>query len=163
MLPTTTAYARNAIFSGLWPDEIAKKYPDYWVHDDEEGKKNNFEKDLFQKLLNRKGLDYKFSYNKVFNSDHGENVISKLSNYYKNDINLIVFNFIDMLSHARTDQRMIKELAKDEAAYRSITKSWFEHSSLKKLLTELSNSNAKVVITTAVSYTHLTLPTTSRV
>ena len=148
MLPTTTSYARNAIFSGLWPDEIVKKYPEYWKHEDEDEGKNNHERDLFEKLLERKKLNLKYSYNKVFNSEHGQNVISKLKGYLQNDINLIVYNFIDMMSHARTDLRMIKELAKDESAYRSITKSWFEHSSLYKLIQELSNTNAKVVITT---------------
>ena len=148
MLPTTTAYCRNAIFSGLWPLDIAKKYPEYWSYDDEDEGKNNHERDLFEELLKRNKLDYKISYNKVFNAEHGENVISKLKGYMKNDINLLVYNFIDMMSHARTDLRMIKELARDEAAYRSITKSWFEHSSLFKLIKELSETNAKVVITT---------------
>lgn len=148
MLPTTTAYARNAIFSGMWPSEIAKKYPKEWVWDDEEGGFNNSEKTHFENLLTRKKLAHRFSYNKVFNSEHGLQVISKLAQYMENDINLLVFNFIDMLSHARTDLRMIKELAKDETAYRSITKSWFENSSLFSLLKQLSDTNAKVIITT---------------
>lgn len=148
MLPTTTSYARNAIFSGLWPIDIQKKYPKFWISDEDDEGKNQYEKELFEMLLHRKKLNYNFSFNKIFNSEHGENVLSQFKNLMKNDINLLVFNFVDMMSHARTDLRMIKELSKDEASYRSITKSWFENSELFKLIKELGNTNAKVILTT---------------
>ncbi len=158
MLPTTTAYSRNAIFSGLWPLEISKKYPKFWTSEEDDEGKNQYEKELFEMLLHRNKLDHKFSFNKIFNSEHGENILSQLKNLLKNDINLLVFNFIDMMSHARTDLRMIKELAKDEAAYRSITKSWFEHSELFRLIKELSKTNAKVIITTDHGMTRVNKP-----
>jgi DNA-binding response OmpR family regulator len=158
MLPTTTSYARNAIFSGLWPLEIAQKYPSFWITDEDDEGKNNHERDLFEMLLHRKKIKAKFSYNKIFNADHGENVLSQFKNLMKNDINLLVYNFVDMLSHARTDLRMIKELSKDEAAYRSIAKSWFEHSELFKLIKELSYTNAKVVLTTDHGMTRVNKP-----
>lgn len=158
MLPTTTAYSRNAIFSGLWPLDISKKYPKYWTSEEDDESKNQYEKELFEMLLHRNKLDYKFSFNKIFNSDHGENVLSQFKNLMQNDINLLVFNFVDMMSHARTDLRMIKELAKDEAAYRSITKSWFEHSELFRLIKELSKTNAKVIITTDHGMTRVNRP-----
>ncbi|MFY0601895.1 MAG: PglZ domain-containing protein [Cyclobacteriaceae bacterium] len=148
ILPTTTAYARNALFSGMLPKDIARKFPDLWTSEDEEGGKNKFEKELLEKNLNKERLDIKFSYNKIIKAQEGKQLVEGANNLLKNDLNAIVFNFVDMLSHARTDMAMIRELAPDESGYRSLTKSWFGHSSLYDLLKFLSQKDVKVVITT---------------
>lgn len=151
ILPTTTAYARNSLFAGLTPLDIQKYHPDYWVGDDEEGLKNNFEKELLISNLKRNKLNnIKVSYNKIIHNSQGRNLVDNFNNLMHNHLNAIVFNFVDMLSHARTDTEMIRELAPDEAAYRSITKSWFEHSPLLELLKKIASANPKclTIITT---------------
>ena len=148
MLPTATQYARNAMFAGLKPLQIAEMFPDLWSPEEEEGGKNEYERELVQTLFKRYRRDVKFSFNKVFNDFHGKKILQNLKNYLKNDLNIIVYNFVDILSHAKTDMQMIRELAKDESAYRSLTLTWFEHSALLELIKELSNKNVKVIITT---------------
>ena len=148
LLPTTTAYSRNSIFSGLTPLQMSKKYPELWKYDDEKGGKNNHEKDFFEKLIQRNKLDIKWSYNKVLNMDFGKSLVNSFNNLLNNKLNLIVYNFVDMLSHARTDMEVIKELASDESAYRALTKTWFEHSPLNELLKKIANSGSKLIITT---------------
>ncbi len=148
ILPTTTAYARNAIFSGLMPSEMAKTNPDLWVGEDEEEGKNNFEDEFLAKQLRRNNLQVKMSYHKIKNLEEGRDLADSINNLYQNDLNVIVYNFVDMLSHARTDMAMVRELAPDESAYRSITKSWFLHSPLIEIIRKLSEKNVKVVITT---------------
>jgi len=130
ILPTTTAYARNAIFSGMLPSEMAKTNPDLWVGEDEDDGKNNFEDEFLNKQLRRNNMNIKSSYHKIKKLEEGRDLADSINNLFNNDLNVIVYNFVDMLSHARTDMAMIRELAPDEAAYRSITKSWFEHSPL---------------------------------
>ncbi|WP_017731823.1 T9SS response regulator signal transducer PorX [Nafulsella turpanensis] len=149
ILPTTTAYARNAIFSGMMPDKMAKIYPDLWRGDDEDEGKNLYEEDFLKRQLKQNGLaDTKFSYNKVIHTSQGKSVNDSLNNLLNNDLNVVVYNFVDMLSHARTEVEMLKELAPDESAYRSIAKSWFVHSPLFELLKRLSEKKCKVVIST---------------
>lgn len=148
ILPTTTQYARNALFSGLMPAEIEKLYPNLWSNDEDEGGKNLHEKELLEAQLKRLGKDTRFSYNKVLNPSYGRKVVGDIPNQMNNAFNVIVYNFIDMLSHARTDTDIIKELAEDESAYRSLTLSWFEHSPLKDALKEIANRGGKVIITT---------------
>lgn len=148
ILPTTTAYARNALFAGLMPLDIAKNYPDLWVREDDEEGKNMNEDKLLAKHLERERLNIRHSYHKIIKASDGKALTDGAKNLLKNDFNAIVFNFVDMLSHARTDMQMIRELAPDESAYRSITKSWFSHSALYDLLRILANENVKVVITT---------------
>lgn len=148
ILPTTTAYARNSIFSGLLPDEMAKKHPDLWVTEDDDEGKNNFEDQFLARQLKRKNIQGKFTYNKIVNVNQGKQVLDHVSAMMDHDLNVLVYNFVDMLSHARTDMKMIRELAPDESAYRSLTKSWFLHSPLLDLLKRVSNKKAKVVITT---------------
>ena len=123
ILPTTTAYARNAIFSGMLPTDMAKFYPNLWVGEDEEGGKNNNEDQFLEKNIQRSRLNIKHSYHKIKNLAQGRQLIDSINNLMINDLNVIVYNFVDMLSHARTEMEMIRELAPDEAAYRSITKS----------------------------------------
>lgn len=148
MLPTATQYARNAIFSGLFPQEISEKYPRYWVHDEEEGGKNLYEADFLNELITRKRLNIKHSYSKVITADDGKQVSDNILNLIHNDLNVIVVNFIDLLSHARAEMNIIKELAPDEAAYRSLSQSWLEHSSLLEIFKKLRNQKVKIIIST---------------
>jgi len=148
ILPTTTAYARNAIFSGQLPSEMAKTNPDLWVGEDEDEGKNNFESEFLSKQLRRNNLNVKMSYHKIKNLEEGRSLADTVNNLFQNDLNVVVYNFVDMLSHARTDMAMVRELAPDESAYRSITKSWFLHSPLIDILKKIAEKDVKVVITT---------------
>lgn len=148
ILPTTTAYARNAIFSGLTPADMERMYPDLWVGEDVQEGKNLKEAEFLQKQIERARLDIRFSYHKILNQQHGKQLMDSVNNLLQNELNAVVFNFVDMLSHARTDMEMIRQLAPDEAAYLSLTRSWFEHSSLVDLLRFLSEKKVKTVITT---------------
>jgi len=149
ILPTTTAFARNSIFSGMLPSEMEKNHPDLWVNDenDEEGL-NNHEEDFLRRQIDRSRLNVKMSYHKILNTNQGKQLVDNFNNLMQNDLNVIVYNFVDMLSHARTDMAMIKELAPDEAAYRSITRSWFTHSPLLELLRKISEKGGRLMITT---------------
>ncbi|MFT7158738.1 MAG: CheY-like chemotaxis protein [Parvicella sp.] len=148
ILPTATQYARNALFAGLMPSEIARRFPDKWKNDDEEGGKNLHEEHFLGENLKRNGFKGKFSYNKITNLNAGKKLVDNFSNLMNNDLNAIVYNFVDMLSHARTDMEVIRELADDDAAYRSLTLSWFEHSSLYEMFKLIAKNGCDVVITT---------------
>lgn len=148
ILPTTTQFARNSMFAGLMPAEIEKKYPKYWVNEDEEGYKNQYENELLDEQLRRHGFNIRHSYSKVLNAQFGHKLLDNVPNMMNNKLNVIVYNFIDMLSHARTDSAIVRELAADEKAYRSVTLSWFEHSPLLEMIKELSERDVNVVITT---------------
>ncbi len=148
ILPTATQYARNAIFAGLMPMEIEKRYPQLWVDEEEEGGKNLKEKDLLEYQIQRMGLTLRIHYDKISHSRGGKRLVENTSNLMDFDMAAIIFNFVDILSHARTEMEMIKELAYDEPSYRSLTRSWFEHSHLYDFLKELSKLDIKVVLTT---------------
>lgn len=149
ILPTATQYARNAIFSGLTPLEMEKRFPSLWQNDDDEGGKNLHEETFLGEQIKRSlRKDCKFSYHKILTFDQGKDLLEHANNLMHNEFNAIVFNFVDMLSHARTDMQMIRELANDDAAYRSLTLSWFEHSPLLELIKKLSQKRIKLVITT---------------
>ena len=148
ILPTTTQYARNALFSGMMPGEIRKHYPNFWTDEEDEGSKNQYEYDLLKEQFKRYGKQVKTSYHKVLNLDFGRRLADNISNLMKNDFNVIVYNFVDMLSHARTEMEIIRELADDEPAYRSLMASWFEHSSLFEIIKYLSDKNVRLIITT---------------
>ncbi len=149
ILPTATQYARNAIFSGLMPLDMEKRFPEMWQNDEDEGGKNLFEEKFMEDQIKRSlRKDIKYSYHKILNYDQGKDLNESLSNLMDNDLNAIVYNFVDMLSHARTDMQMIRELANDDAAYRSLTLSWFEHSPLLELIKKLSQKKVKLMITT---------------
>ena len=148
MLPTTTSYARNALFAGMTPLDISKRFPDMWIDEEEDEKKNQFEKELLEANLARNRITERFSYHKILKAEEGKQLSESVSNLMANGLNAIVFNFVDMLSHARTDMQMIRELAPDESAYRSLTKSWFSHSKLFDILKTLASQKVKVVITT---------------
>lgn len=149
ILPTTTQYSRNAMFAGMMPSEIEKRFPDKWVNDEEEGGRNLNEKFFVENQLARNGFaDSKITYNKVLNVSYGNKVLREVPSMFNAHLNIIVYNFVDMLSHARTDTEIVKELATDEAAYRSVVKSWFEHSTLLDILKEIAARGGKLVITT---------------
>jgi len=148
ILPTTTQYARNSLFAGLMPSEIAKKYPQYWIDEHEEGTKNQFEAELLETQLKRLGKDYKTSYNKILTLSKGRKLADNMHQLMNNDLNVIVYNFVDMLSHARTEMEVIRELASDEKAYRSLTNSWFNNSPLFDMLRFIAEKGGNVVITT---------------
>lgn len=149
ILPTATQYARNAIFSGLLPIDIEKQFPQQWKNDDDEGGKNLFEEDFFRSQLKRmKREDVKFSYTKILNNSAGQDLVNNIHNLLGNDLNIIVYNFVDMLSHARTEMEVLKELAGDEISYRSVTRSWFEHSPLHQALKRIADKKINLILAT---------------
>ena len=148
ILPTATAYARNAVFSGLTPLQISKKYPSWWVDERQEEGKNNYEFDFLKQLLARNALHLKLSFHKVLNLQFGRDVANKIHNMQTNDLNVIIYNFVDSLSHASSEHNTIKELINDDVSYRAVVKSWFENSSLLDILKSIAGQKARVVITT---------------
>jgi hypothetical protein len=149
ILPTATQYCRNAIFAGLMPLEISALRPDLWKNDEEEGGKNLAEEEFFRAQLKRLKMDHlKTSYTKVLNHQAGQDLVNNIHNLMNNDLNVIVYNFVDMLSHARTEMEVLKELASDEASYRSITNSWFEHSPLHQALKKLADKKITIILAT---------------
>ncbi len=148
ILPTTTHYARNSLFAGMLPSEIEKIYPNLWINEEDEEGKNIHEEELLGRQLQRLGYSDKFSYTKITNLNAGKDLVEKMPNMFHNKFNAIVYNFVDMLSHARTEMNVMKELAEDEAAYRSITASWFEHSPLFDAIKKIAGKKATVIITT---------------
>ena len=148
ILPTATQYARNAIFSGLMPEQIEKMFPDLWVDEDEEEGKNLNEEPLVRTQIERYRRHDTFSYHKINDSVGADRLLERLNELMKNDLNVVVVNFIDMLSHARTESKMVRELANNESAYRSITLSWFRHSVMADLLKALAQKDCKIILTT---------------
>lgn len=148
ILPTATHYARNAIFAGLMPSEIEKRYPKLWLNENDEGGKNMHEEELLAENLKRNNKKIKMSYNKVVKLDFAKKLVERFHDLLQNDLNVIVYNFVDMLSHARTEMEVIKELADDESAYRSLTVSWFNHSPLKEIFKKIAEKGIKTYLTT---------------
>ena len=148
ILPTSTQYARNSIFAGLMPLQIAEMFPNLWVEEDEDEGLNIHEKELIQTQLDRFRRKDKFIYTKINDSQGGEKFIRSLSHNKNVKLQVLVLNFIDMLSHARTESKMIRELANSDAAYRSLTESWFRHSSAIEIFKRLAELGYKVIVTT---------------
>ena len=148
ILPTATQYARNAIFSGLMPNMIEQMFPDLWVDEDSEEGKNLNEAPLIQTQIDRFRRHDTFSYHKINTSAEADRLLQQFKSLDKYDLNVVVFNFIDMLSHARTESRMVRELANNESAYRSITLSWFRHSVIADFFRLLAQTHHKVIVTT---------------
>ncbi|RAJ04207.1 response regulator receiver domain-containing protein [Chitinophaga skermanii] len=148
ILPTSTQYSRNAIFAGMLPVEIEAKFPEEWKNDDEEGGKNLYEEKFFAAQIARLKKDLKFSYTKVLNHNDGQHLVNNIHNMLNYQLNIIVYNFVDMLSHARTEMEVLKELAGDEMSYRSITASWFEHSPLHQALKKLADRKINLIVAT---------------
>ncbi|HEY6950849.1 MAG TPA: response regulator [Bacteroidota bacterium] len=152
ILPTATPYSRNGIFSGLFPAELEKRFPEIWqAGEDDENSRNRNEHMLLDKLLERKHIQLKpeSKYVKILDVDFGRQFENNLLSYAQNRLTAVVVNFIDMLAHGRSDSPLLKEIAPDEAAYRSLTRSWFRHSSLFSMLITLSRQkNVRIVLTT---------------
>ncbi|MFN3556498.1 MAG: response regulator [Bacteroidales bacterium] len=148
ILPTATQYARNAFFAGLLPSEIEKRFPKYWIGEGDEGTRNQFEAELLGEQFKRLGANISFQYHKILNLGAGKKLLENINNYTSKQLNVVVYNFVDMLSHARTDMEVIKELADDEAAYRSLTLSWFEHSPLLDIIRFLQEKKIDIILTT---------------
>ncbi len=149
ILPTATQYSRNAIFAGMLPRDIQKNYGQYWLNDNESGGKNQYEKELLAQQLKRiYNKDIKWDYLKIRNINDAKDLQDNIHNYLQNDLTVIVYNFIDMLSHARTEMEVLKELAGDEKGYRSLTKSWFVNSPIWQCLQAIVEKNVRLFVTT---------------
>ena len=148
ILPTATQYARNAIFSGLTPLEMEKKYPQYWKNDVDEGGKNQFEAEFLSEQLKRLGLNIKQEYYKITNFASGKKLAENFKSLKGNDLTTIVYNFVDMLSHAKTEMDVVKELASNDKAYRSLTLSWFKNSPLLDMIQQAQQLGFRLIITT---------------
>ncbi len=152
ILPTATPYSRNSLFSGFFPSEIEKRFPDYWTNKNEDEKTmNKYEKQLFAHLLERKKIRLRndFNYIKIIDPEVGKNFEQNILSYQNNHLTAVVVNFLDMIAHGRSDSDILKEIAPDESAYRSLTSSWFIHSYLFNVLRSISQmKNAKIVLTT---------------
>jgi CheY-like chemotaxis protein len=148
ILPTATQYSRNALFAGMMPSDIQKRLPKLWLNDEDEGGKNMYEKEFLTDQLQRLRKDIKFSYNKITNLQAGKELADNVMNLFNNKFNVIVYNFVDMLSHARTEMKVIRELVEDESAYRSITDSWFRHSPLLEAMQKIASKPCTIIIST---------------
>ena len=159
ILPTATQYCRNAIFAGMLPIDIATHFPLEWKNDDEEGGKNMYEETFLKNQLKHLKLDnQKCQYIKITNNDDAKSMEENIHNCLSNDLTVIVYNFVDMLSHARTEMEVLKELAGDEISYRSLAVSWFEHSPLHRALRKIADKNIQVLITTDHGSTRVKTP-----
>lgn len=148
ILPTATPYSRNAIFAGLYPSDIERLYPDLWKQGQDETSLNRHEEELLAKQLERAGIDINFKYEKVITAEEGKKIADKMHNYTQTKLSAFVYNFVDTLVHSRSDSPVIKELAPDESAFRSITKAWFMHSNLLQMFKTLAEEDVTVVVTT---------------
>lgn len=147
ILPTATQYARNAIFAGLMPLAIDKLMPNQWLNDNEEGGKNMYEEQFLRRQLQQSGKSYRMTFDKLVRPEAGRKLIDNINRVYDADFSVIVYNFLDILSHARTETEIIRQLTEDDASFRSLTRSWFEHSELFELLKMLSERGHTVIIT----------------
>jgi len=148
ILPTATQYARNAIFSGLTPLDMEKKHPDWWKNDTDEGGKNLFEDKFLGAQIDRLGLNIKWEYHKISSLKQGKHLSQNFRSQKNNDLTAIVYNFVDMLSHSKTEMEVIKELASNDKAYRSLTQSWFKNSPLLEIIQQAQQMGMKLIITT---------------
>ncbi|MCH4823251.1 PglZ domain-containing protein [Gramella lutea] len=148
ILPTATQYARNAIFSGLMPSEMEKLFPKYWKNDTEEGGKNLYESQFLDEQLKRLGEDLKVEYHKISSLKAGKKLVDNFKTQKGNDLTVVVYNFVDMLSHSKTEMEVIKELASNDKSYRSLTQSWFKNSPLLEIIQKAQQSGFKLIITT---------------
>ncbi len=148
ILPSATQYARNAIFSGLMPSEMERLYPELWKNDVDDGGKNLYEKEFLATQIKRLGLDIKWSYHKISNLNQGKKLVDSIKSYKDDDLLAVVYNFVDILSHSKTEMEVIKELASTDKSYRSLTKSWFANSPLLELIQLAADLNFKLLITT---------------
>ena len=147
ILPTTTQYCRNSIFSGLSPKDINKFHPNYWVNETDEGGKNKYEDELINEQFLRLGIESNYKYHKISNPKDGESFLNRMSNEKQNELTVMVYNFVDMISHAKKDVKFIKELASSDRAYRELTKGWFKNSKLNEIIKKGKDLGFKIIIT----------------
>jgi CheY-like chemotaxis protein len=148
ILPTATQYARNAIFSGLMPSDMEKLHPEYWLNDTEDGGKNLFEDKFLEAQLKRLGMNINWSYHKISSLKQGKRLAENFKGHKDEDLTVIVYNFVDILSHSKTEMEVIKELASTDKSYRSLTQSWFKNSPLMEIIQQASHLGFKLIITT---------------
>ncbi len=149
ILPTATQYARNAIFSGLMPSDMEKLHPDLWKNDTDEGGKNLHEDEFLKAQLKRLGLSHlKTEYHKITNLKTGKKLVDNFKSLKDNDLTVVVYNFVDMLSHSKTEMDVVKELASNDKAYRSLTQSWFKNSPLLEMIQQAQQLGFKLILTT---------------
>ena len=148
ILPTATQYARNAIFSGMMPSEMEKRYPRYWKNDTDDGGKNMFENEFLSEQIRRMNLKINHEYYKIISLKDGKDLANNYNGTKQNDLTVVVYNFVDMLSHSKTEMEVIKELAGDDKAYRSLTLSWFKNSPLFEIVQKAQQLGQKLIITT---------------
>lgn len=158
ILPTATQYARNAIFSGLTPLDMSRKHPEWWKNDTDEGGKNLYEDQFLGSQLKRLGLDIKWEYHKISSLKQGKQLSQNFKTQKNNDLTVVVYNFVDMLSHSKTEMEVIKELASNDKAYRSLTQSWFKNSPLLEILQQAQQMGLKLVLTTDHGTIHVKQP-----
>lgn len=147
ILPTATPYSRNAIFSGLFPLEIEEEYPDLWQQGEDERSLNQYEQQLLEKQLRDMGINKKIKYEKVLNTQEGAKITDNIHNYLQVPLSTFVYNFVDTLVHSRSDSDVLKEIAPDVPAFRSLTKTWFQHSSLNEIFRQLAEEEVVIVVT----------------
>jgi DNA-binding response OmpR family regulator len=148
ILPSVTQFARNSLFAGLLPSEIEKKYRDLWINEDEDDHKNQYEEDLFSEFIQRHGKKTRFTFNKIFNQSFGKKMVESIPQMMDSKLNVLIYNFVDMLSHASTDVNLVREMTEGESGYRSLVLSWFEHSTLFEFIKQLAEKDVNLVITT---------------
>lgn len=150
ILPSATPFARNAIFSGQFPIEIAKLYPDDWkAYPDDEISRNRREGDLLERQLAGKGVAVSngVKYIKVLKEQEATDLANRVENNLSSQLVAVVINFVDVLTHGRSSNILLKEMVPDEAAFRALMQTWFEHSSLYETLKMLARKNVTVVVT----------------
>ena len=148
ILPTATQYSRNSIFSGYTPKQMQENLPEWWINDDQQGGKNMYEEKFLQSQLERLNEKIKFNYNKITTLDQGKKLIKNLKRFMSDDLTVVVYNFVDMISHAKTEMEIIKELAPDNKAYRSLTLTWFKNSPLFEFIQSSAENGFRLIVTT---------------
>ncbi|MBR99747.1 MAG: two-component system response regulator [Flavobacteriaceae bacterium] len=147
IIPTSTQYSRNAIFSGMTPEQTQKTYPEFWVDESDEKGKNLYEKEFLEKQLKRLNLQISFEYHKILNLKDARKLLKNFDNN-KHELITVVYNFVDIISHAKIEMDIIKELASDDKAFRSLTLSWFKNSPLFELIQKARDKKYKLIVTT---------------
>ncbi len=150
ILPTATPYSRNSLFSGLFPRDIARLYPKYWKEgENDESSRNRYEPQLLIDYMKREGVDIvsKTKYIKLLNAEEANRIENQIESYFSLQLISMIFNFIDIMAHRRSESQILQEILPDESAYRSLTRTWFKHSSLFKILRKASERGIKTIIT----------------
>ena len=162
LLPSATAYARNALFSGLLPNKIAKIYPNYWIDEREDQGLNNYELFFTRKQLSRYHIHKRVHYEKILSLNDEKKAYRNISNFNDVDISILVYNFIDSLGHIRSDSPILQYLSPNRIAFSSLIKTWFKNSYLRDIIIKLSEQDITIIITTDHGSTQVKTPTIVR-